>query len=159
MADAYKAVREELIAALKGGHAHARLDDVLKDFPAKLRGESAGLAYSAWQLLEHIRIAQNDIVRFCAYEDGKYKELSFPDDYWPKQAAPPSAAAWDHSIAAIGKDREEMIRLLERGELGERFAWGDGQTLLREAILLIDHNSYHTGELLVLRRLLGIWPH
>jgi hypothetical protein len=158
MADAYKAVREELIAALQGGHAHARLDDVLKDFPAKLRGESAGLAYSAWQLLEHIRLAQNDIVRFCAYEDGKYKELSFPDDYWPKQAAPPSAAAWDHSIAAIGKDREEMIRMLERGELVERFAWGDGQNLLREAILLIDHNSYHTGELLVLRRLLGIWP-
>jgi len=158
MTDAYKAVRDELIAALKGGHAHAPLDDVLKDFTPKLRGERAGLAYSAWQLLEHLRIAQNDIVRFCAYENGKYKELNFPDDYWPKQAVPPSEAAWDHSIASVSKDREEMIRLLERGDLTESFAWGNGQNLLQEAITLIDHNSYHTGELLALRRLLGIWP-
>jgi hypothetical protein len=109
-------------------------------------------------LLEHIRIAQIDIVRFSQNEDGKYEELNFPDDYWPTALAPKSAKAWDDSVTAVRVDRDAMIRLLEDGRLTQAFAWGDGQTLLREAITLIDHNSYHTGELLALRRLLSIWP-
>jgi hypothetical protein len=151
-------IRKELIAGLNGGNAHAKLEDVLKNFPAKLRGEKAGLAYSAWQLLEHIRIAQDDIVRFSDNHKGTYKEMKWPDDYWPKEAAPPSAKAWDASVAAVRADCDAMIRLLEKGSLTEPFPWGAGQTLMREAITLIDHNSYHAGELLALRRLLGIWP-
>jgi hypothetical protein len=151
-------IRKELIAGLKGGQAHVKMEDVLKNFPAKLRGEKAGLAYSAWQLLEHIRIAQDDIVHFSDNHKGTYKEMKWPDDYWPKEAAPPSAKAWDASVAAVRTDCEAMIRLLEKGSLTEPFPWGDGQTLMREAITLIDHNSYHAGELLALRRLLGIWP-
>jgi hypothetical protein len=158
-------LRKELIAGLKGGNAHARFEDVVAGFPARLRGEKpqgekAGLPYSAWQLLEHIRLAQNDILRFCNNHDGSYRELNFPDDYWPKAAAPPSAHAWDKSVAAVLLDREAMIQFIgdARHNLAAPFPWGDGQNLLREAILVIDHNSYHVGELLALRRLLGVWP-
>jgi len=163
--DLESALRKELIAALKGGNAHARFEDVVADFPPRLRGEkprgeNGGLPYSAWQLLEHIRLAQNDILRFCNNHDGSYREMNFPDDYWPKAAAPPSAHAWDKSIAAVLSDREAMIQLIADGRhnLAAPLPWGHGQNLLREAILVIDHNSYHVGELLVLRRLLGIWP-
>ncbi len=154
------ALRQELIAALKGGNAHARFEEVVADFPARLRGEKAGLPYSAWQLLEHIRLAQNDILRFCNNQDGSYREMNFPDDYWPKAAAPPGARAWDQSIAAVLSDREAMIQLVgdARHNLAAPFAWGDGQNILREAILIVDHTAYHVGELLTLRRLLGIWP-
>ncbi len=86
-----RALRQELIAALKGGNAHVRFEEVVANFPARLRGETGGLPYSAWQLLEHIRLAQNDILRFSTNHDGSYRELNFPDDYWPKSAAPPSA--------------------------------------------------------------------
>jgi hypothetical protein len=154
------ALRQELISALKGGNAHARFEEVVADFPAHLRGERAGLPYSAWQLLEHIRLAQNDILRFSANEDGSYRELKFPDDYWPKAAAPPSARAWENSISSVLSDRDAMIQRVGdlRHNLVAAFPWGDGQNLLREAVLIIDHTSYHVGELLTLRRLLGIWP-
>jgi len=154
------ALRRELVAALKGGNAHARFEDVVAKFPVHLRGHKAGLPYSAWQLLEHIRLAQNDILKFCNYPDGNYRELNFPDDYWPKSAAPPSDDAWEKSIASMLADREAMIQLVSdrKRKLDEVFEWGDGQNLLREVILVVDHNSYHTGELLTLRRLLRIWP-
>jgi hypothetical protein len=154
------ALRRELVAALKGGNAHARFEDVVAKFPVQLRGSKAGLPYSAWQLLEHIRLAQNDILRFCNYQDGGYREMNFPDDYWPKSASPPSEKAWEESIASALADREAMIQLVSDAgrKLAEAFAWGDGQNLLREAILVVDHNSYHTGELVSLRRLLRIWP-
>lgn len=154
------ALRKELIATLSGGNAHARFEDVVADFPAHLRAEKKGLPYSAWQLLEHIRLAQNDILRFSANHDGSYKELNFPDDYWPKSAAPPNAQAWEKSVAATLADREAMARLIAdpKQNLAAAFPWGEGQNLLREAILIIDHTAYHVGELLALRRLLGIWP-
>ena len=155
-----RALRQELIAALNGGNAHVRLEDVAADFPAHLQGEKCGLSYSGWQLLEHIRLAQNDILRFSTNHDGSYQEMRFPDDYWPKSAAPPSARAWQKSVAAVLADREAMIRLIRdpRQNLAAAFPWGEGQNLLREAILIIDHTSYHVGELVTLRRLLGIWP-
>ncbi len=114
------AVRQELIAALEGGNAHARFEDVVANFPARLRGEKpsgekGSLPYSAWQLLEHIRLAQNDILRFCNNQDGSYREMNFPDDYWPKAAAPPGAHAWDQSVAAVLSDREAMIRSCATG--------------------------------------------
>lgn len=154
------ALRKELIAALKGGNAHARFEEVVANFPARLQAEKVGLPYSAWQLLEHIRLAQNDILRFSTNHDGSYKELNFPDDYWPKSAAPPSAHAWEKSVASVLSDRQAIIQLLDdpHQNLTAAFPWGDGQTLLREAILVIDHTAYHVGELLTLRRLLGIWP-
>jgi hypothetical protein len=154
------AARKELVALLNGGNAHARFEDVVADFPAQLWGEKAGLPYSAWQLLEHIRIAQHDILRFSTNHDGSYEELNFPDDFWPKAAAPSNARAWDKSVAHVLSDREAMIQLVQnpRHDLAEAFSWGDGQNLLREALLIADHTSYHVGELLTLRRLLGIWP-
>jgi hypothetical protein len=153
-------IRQELVAALKGGNAHAGFEDVIADFPAHFRAETGGLPYSAWQLLEHIRLAQSDILRFSTNHDGNYKESKFPDDYWPKAAAPPSARAWENSIASVLSDRERVIQLVgdPQQDLVAAFAWGDGQNLLREAILIIDHTGYHVGELLALRRLLGIWP-
>ena len=153
-------LRRELIAALQGGNAHVRLEGVVAKFPAPLRGETGGLPYSAWQLLEHIRMAQNDILRFSTNYDGSYRELDFPGDYWPKSAAPPSARAWQKSVAAVLADRDAMVELIgdPRHNLIAAFPWGDGQNLLREAILVIDHNSYHIGELLALRLLLVIWP-
>jgi hypothetical protein len=153
-------LRRELIAALKGGNAHARFEDVVSNFPVRQRGEKGGLPYSAWQLLEHIRLAQNDILRFSTNHDGSYRELSFPDDYWPKTAAPPGSGAWEKSEASVLSDRDSMVQLVDdpRSDLVAAFPWGEGQNLLREAILAIDHNSYHIGELLTLRRLLGIWP-
>jgi hypothetical protein len=153
-------LRKELIAGLQGGNAHARIEEVTAKFPVDLRGENAGLPYSAWQLLEHIRIAQNDILRFSTNHDGSYQELNFPDDYWPKSAAPPTSRAWAQSVASVLADRDALVELIgdPRQDLIAAFPWGEGQNLLREAILVIDHNSYHTGELLTLRRLLGIWP-
>jgi len=153
-------LRQELIAALRGGNAHVSFEEIVADFPAHLRAEKASLPYSAWQLLEHIRIAQNDILRFSKYEDGKYKELNFPEDYWPKDSAPPSALAWNRSVASVLSDRDEMVQVVQdqRSSLTDAFPWGNGQNLIREAILIIDHTSYHVGELLALRRMLGIWP-
>ncbi len=153
-------LRRELAAALRGGNAHARFEDVVADFPAHLRAKKAGLPYSAWQLLEHIRIAQNDILRFSANHDESYEELAFPDDYWPRGAAPPDAAAWQSSVESVVADRSAMIQLVgdSRNDLAAAFPWGVGQNLMREAILIADHTSYHVGELVALRRLLGIWP-
>ena len=154
------ATRRELIAALEGGNAHARFEEVVADFPARLQGEKHGLPYSAWQLLEHIRLAQNDILRFSTNYDGSYEEMKFPDDYWPKSAAPPNAGAWKKSVASVIADRKAMIKLIRDPHQNPSapFPWGDGQNLLREAMLIVDHTAYHVGELLTLRRLLGIWP-
>ena len=154
------AVRRELIAALNGGNAHARFEDVVADFPTRLQGEKRGLPYSAWQLLEHMRLAQNDILRFSTNYDGSYEEMKFPDDYWPKSSAPTNDRAWEKSVAAVLADRNAMIKLIRdpHQNLFAAFPWGDGQNLLREAILIVDHNAYHVGELVALRRLLGIWP-
>jgi hypothetical protein len=155
-----QALREQLVTALEGGNAHATFDEVVDKFPAHLRGQKAGLPYSAWQLVEHIRIAQEDILQFSDNREGKYKPKKWPEAYWPKESAPPSESAWERSIAAIQRDRDAMIALIRdaRSDLAEPFSWGDGQNLIREAILIVDHNANHIGELLTLRRLLGIWP-
>jgi uncharacterized damage-inducible protein DinB len=119
-----------------------------------------GLPYSAWQIVEHIRIAQRDILDFSRNGDGSYKPRKWPQAYWRKSASPPSAKAWGESIRQIRLDRKAFEALLKAAGddgLTEPFAWGDGQTLLREALLIADHAAYHTGELIVLRRLLGAW--
>jgi hypothetical protein len=156
-----KGLRSELKKLLDGGQAHATFEDSVKSMPVKLRGVVPdGLPYSVWQIVEHIRIAQRDILDFSRNEDGSYKPRKWPDDYWPKTAAPPSAAAWEKSIKAINADRSAFEKLLVKAsddDLVTPFAWGEGQTLLREALLVVDHMAYHVGELIVLRRLLGAW--
>jgi hypothetical protein len=153
-------LRTQLISLLDGGQAHATFGDAVKNFPAKLRGAvPAGLPYSAWQLLEHIRIAQRDILNFSAPPTGGYHAMKWPEDYWPKEKEPPSPDSWDHSIAEVHADREKFKALILRpgADLAKPFLWGTGQNLLREALLIADHAAYHTGELIVLRRLLGAW--
>ncbi len=156
-----QALRKQLQALMDGGQAHASFEDAVKDFPADLCGiVPDSLPYSAWQILEHIRIAQRDILDFSNNADGSYKPRTWPDDYWPKNPQPPSADAWTQSIHQAREDRKAFERLLKSADdaaLVAPFAWGDGQSLLREAFLIADHAAYHTGELIVLRRLLGAW--
>jgi hypothetical protein len=153
-------LREQLIALLQGGQAHVTFDEALKSFPAELRGAVPhNLPYSAWQLLEHLRISQRDILNFSAPPTGGYHPMRWPQDYWPQLAEPPSAHAWDQSITAIHSDLKHFIAIIENpsADLFKPFRWGDGQNLLREALLIADHNAYHLGELIVLRRLLNAW--
>jgi len=153
-------IRRQLLVLLKGGQAHVSFDDAVKDLPSDLRGKvPAGLPHSAWQVLEHMRITQRDILHFTAPPTGGYHPLQWPEDYWPKSPEPPSSNAWEQSIAAIRSDREHFEALLTKpdADLAKPFRWGDGQNLLREALLIADHTAYHLGELIVLRRLLGAW--
>jgi uncharacterized damage-inducible protein DinB len=156
-----QALRKQLQALLDGGQAHATFDDAVKGFPAKLQGVvPEALPYSAWQILEHIRITQRDILDFSRNTDGSYKELKWPDEYWPESAEPANAEAWEKSIEQVREDRKAFEKLLSSADdaaLVAPFAWGDGQSLLREALLLADHDAYHVGELIVVRRLLGAW--
>jgi uncharacterized damage-inducible protein DinB len=149
---------KELISLLKKGNAHASFNDAIKDIPFDdLSKKPGNLPYSIWQLSEHIRITQKDILDFSSSKN--YKALNWPDDYWPKEAAPKNEAAWKRSIDEIQKDLKSFIELLkdENADLLAPFGHGDGQNLLREALLIADHTSYHTGEIIVLRRLLGNW--
>lgn len=158
--DEQAALRKQLIALLRGGQAHVTFDDAVKDFPAKLRGSiPSNLPYSAWQLLEHLRITQRDILNFSAPPTGGYHPIPWPDGYWPESQEPPSANAWEQSIAAVRTDLEHFEALIQnpKSDLYKPFRWGDGQNLLREALLIADHTAYHLGELVVLRRLLGVW--
>ena len=151
---------KQLVALLDGGQAHATFADAVKDLPAKLRGTVPdGLPYSAWQLLEHMRIALKDILDFSAPPTGGYHGMKWPDAYWPKEPAPASPEAWDRSVAAIDTDLEKFKTLLLKpgADLAKPFLWGTGQNLLREALLIADHQAYHIGELVLLRRLLGAW--
>ncbi len=151
-------LREHLMELLNGGNAHAGFDDAVKDFPGKLRGQKPErFPHSPWMLLEHLRIAQEDILEFST--NPKYKSRKWPDDYWPKTGAPPTATAWDESIQQFRKDLQAMQDLVAdpKTDLYQRIPWGDGQTILREALLLADHNSYHVAQLIDVRRLLGAW--
>jgi hypothetical protein len=154
-------LRQQLKALLDGGQAHATFEQAVKDMPAKLQGVvPEGLPYSAWKLLEHIRITQRDILDFSRNDTGSYRELKWPDEYWPKNPEPPDADAWHKSIEQIREDRqafEKLIDLVDDPNLIKPFAWGKGQNLLREALLIADHEAYHLGELVLLRRLLGAW--
>ena len=153
-------LRAHLQELIRGGHAHVTFDDAIAELPASLRGTRPdSLPYSPWELVEHIRIAQRDILDYAiARNKAGYKELEWPKNYWPKSPAPPSAKAWDDAIAAVRADREEMERLVQDGDLFAKLpAATEGHTLLRQALLLADHNAYHIGELVAVRRLLGAW--
>jgi hypothetical protein len=151
----------ELKMLLDGGQAHAPFAAAVKDFPANLRGVvPEGLPYSAWQIVEHMRIALRDILDFSRNEDGSYKPRKWPESYWPESAEPPDADAWESCLLGIRKDSKAFEGLLKAAgdsKLVEPFDWGDGQNLLHEAFLIAAHTSYHTGELIIVRRLLGAW--
>jgi len=151
-------IRDQVVALLKGGQAHVTFDDAVKDFPAKQRGvKPNGMPYTAWQLLEHIRIAQWDILEFS--RDSKHTSPKWPEGYWPEAEKPTSDAAWDKSIAAVKRSLLEMQNLINdpKTDLNATIPHGTGQTILREALLLADHNAYHVGQLVIVRRLLGAW--
>ena len=151
-------LREHLIALLKGGQAHATFDNAVEDFPAEVRGKKVkGLPHTAWMLLEHLRIAQWDILEFS--RDAKHKSPDWPKGYWPKEEAPRSASGWDESVKRFHADLKAMQDLVRnpKTDLFAKIPWGDGQTILREALLVADHNAYHVAEVIYLRRLLGIW--
>jgi len=153
-----KALREHLLYLLRGGGAHAGFDAAIKGLPAALSGKRPkGAAHSPWEILEHMRLAQWDILEFS--RNPKYVPLEFPSGYWPKTAAPPSDRAWAKSVRAFRADLEAMCELVsaESTDLYAPIPHGDGQTILREALLVADHNAYHLGEMILMRRLLGVW--
>lgn len=151
-----EALRTHLRKLLDWRDAHAGFDAAVDAIPPEFRGrQPEGLPYSPWQLLEHLRLAQHDILDFCRNPD--YGEMKWPDDYWPASAEPPSAESWDESIAAYRADRKALQQLADEADLFARIPHGSGQTYLRELLLVADHNAYHVGQLVAVRRLLGIW--
>jgi hypothetical protein len=148
------ALRKQLDDCLKGHGAHLDFDSAVKDFPPELRGRKTDGPHTAWQLLEHLRISQHDILDFCI--NPHYKEIKWPDSYWPPTPEPPDESAWDKSVSSFQKDLEAMRKLVAdpKQDLFARILHGEGQTLLREALLVIDHNSYHLGQLVFLRKAL-----
>jgi DinB superfamily len=157
-ADHEQSLRKHLFELLAGGSAHANFDDVIKGLPPKLRGaKPPKFPHTAWMLLEHLRLAQWDILEFS--RNPKHVSSPWPSGYWPKTEAPPNAAAWNKSVQQFRRDLKAMQALVanRKTDLFARIPWGDGQTILREALLLADHNSHHLGQLLDVRRLLGAW--
>jgi DinB family protein len=153
-----KSLRKHLLELLNGGHAYATFDKIIADFPPKLRGEKpAGLPHSAWMLLEHLRLAQWDILDFS--RNPKYTAPKWPEGYWPESPSPASTSAWDKSIKSFRDHLDAMKKLVSdpKTDLFAKIPWGDGQTILREALLIADHNAHHLGQLIDVRRLLGIW--
>jgi Mn-containing catalase len=152
-----KDLREHLLFLLAGGGAHLDFDKAVAKLPKKFRGaKPANVPHTPWRLLEHMRLAQNDILDFCT--NPKYHEKSWPQDYWPKSDAP-SEAEWEKSIDDFRRDLKRMQELVKHTgtDLFAKIPWGDGQTYLREALLVADHNAYHLGELVLVRRALGTW--
>jgi hypothetical protein len=154
-----RSLREHLISLLEGGGAHAKFDDVVRGLPPKCRGtKPAGIPHTPWMLLEHLRIAQWDILEFS--RNAKHVSPGWPEGYWPCSEAPPSAGAWDNSANKFRKDLRAMCDLVvnPKTDLFARIPWGDGQTILREALLMADHSAYHIAQLVDARRALGAWP-
>lgn len=153
-----QALRLHLVQLLEGGHAHASFDHATRGFPVEKAGERPqGLPYSAWELLEHMRIAQHDILRFS--QSAEHRSPEWPSGYWPKAPTPRHQDEWAKSLKQFLGDLAEFLAMVRdpKSDLYTPFPWGDGQTLLREALLIADHNSYHLGQLVLVRRLLGSW--
>ena len=153
-----QSIRKHVVDLLTGGSAHAGFEEAVKDMPVEARGKRPkGVEHSPWEVLEHLRIAQWDILEFT--RDPKHVSPEFPAGYWPKSAEPPHAHAWDKSVEAFRRDHKAMIDLIadESTDLMKPLEHGSGQTPMREALVLADHNAYHLGELILLRRLLGAW--
>jgi hypothetical protein len=153
-----QALREHVVHLLQGGGAHLNFEQAVAGLPQDLRGAKVeGVSHTPWRLLEHMRIAQWDIVEFS--RNPAHVSPEFPDGYWPERDAPPDSESWDRSLAAFRADLQAMIDLVADvdTDLCARIPHGDGQTILREALLVADHNAYHLGQLVLLRRCLGSW--
>jgi DinB superfamily len=153
-----QALRQHLLDLLKGGHAHLDFEKASAGVPVKLRGaKPLSLPFTPWRLIEHMRIAQWDILQFSV--DPHHVSPNFPDGYWPKADTPSNSEAWDQSVAAFRADLKAMMNLVaDPGtDLFTPIPHGQGQTILREALLVADHNAYHLGQLVTVRRLLGAW--
>ncbi len=151
-------LREHLVYLLRGGGAHLDFEAAIAGLPVELRAASvAGVPHTPWRLLEHLRICQWDILRFC--RDPQHISPDFPDGYWPDGDAAPDDLAWDRSAQSFREDRQAMVQLVENSKTGllAKIPHGNGQTLLRETMLVADHNAYHLGQLVFLRRCLGAW--
>jgi hypothetical protein len=154
-----RSLRQHLVYLLQGGGAHATFDQIIAGIPVKLRGRKpVGLPHSPWMLLEHMRIAQWDILEFS--RNPKHVSPQWPEGYWPTTEAPPSPAAWNASVSKFSQDLKALQSLVKnpKTDLFARIPWADEQTILREALLVADHNAYHLGQMLDARRLLGAWP-
>ena len=152
-------VRDLLARSLGWPEAHVTFDDAVRDLPEELRGSRpASLPHSPWDLLEHIRIVQRDILDFSL--DGRYDKLEWPTDYWPTTPGPPDPEAWDRSIAAVREDRDRLLSLVRDAQvdLTAVVPHGTDQTYRREILLVVDHTAYHVGQLVLVRKLLGAWP-
>jgi hypothetical protein len=153
-------LREHVLALLDGGNAHLDFEAAIADLPAELQGaKPPGLSHTPWRLLEHMRIAQWDILRFSI--DPNHVSPEFPTGYWPEGDAPPNPSAWDRSVESFRSDLQAMKDLIAdpTTDLFAPILHGQGQTILREALLVADHNSYHLGQMVVVRRLIGAWDH
>jgi len=156
--DPHQALRQQLIEFLAGGNAHLKFEDAIKGISPKLQGtKPPKFPHSPWMLLEHLRIAQWDILEFS--RNAKHKSPDWPSGYWPKTEAPPKADAWEKSVEQFESDLKAMQALVKdhKTDLFARIPWGDGQTVLREALLMADHNAYHLAQMVDVRRLLGDW--
>ncbi|MFI5139852.1 MAG: DinB family protein [Sphingobacteriales bacterium] len=156
MDDQHKKLIDELTKLLLGGNAHLSLSDALAGLQPRLRDlKPDNTPYSIWQLLEHIRIAQWDMLQFC--KDAEHKSPKWPEEYWPKESAPEDESAWNASITQINSDLDEFIALMEHSDIYQKIPHGGGQSILREALQIADHNAYHIGEIIAVRRFLGDW--
>ena len=152
-------LREQVLKLLDWEDAHVGFDAAVEGIATQHRGAApAGIPFSPWQLLEHLRITQQDILDFC--RNPAYKERSWPGDYWPPGPSPPTRSAWEESVTAFRRDRDALKKLAGDSsiDLFARIPHGTGQTYLRELLLIADHSSYHVGQLVLVRRALGIWP-
>ena len=157
--DTDRVLREHLRYLLQEGGAHVAFEPAVADLPAALRGaKPTGVPHSPWQILEHLRIAQRDILEFI--RNPRHVSPEFPDGYWPKGDAPPDDAAWDRSVANFQADQRDLLALVAdtAANLFAPIPHGEGQTILREALLAADHNAYHLGQLVIIRRAFGAWP-
>ncbi|QEM12062.1 DinB family protein [Mucilaginibacter rubeus] len=147
---------DEIIHLLQGGNAHADLKKAVDGLSPQLRGAKVDkLPYTIWQLVEHIRIAQWDMLEFS--KDGNHQSPKWPEAYWPKELEPQDDQTWNNSLKQIDDDLNELIELVKTGDIYGKILHGDGQTILREALQAADHNAYHIAEIIVIRRLLGAW--
>ncbi len=156
MADQHQILIKELEKLLNGGSAHAGLSKALEGLTTEQLGEKPGpLPYSIWQLTEHIRIAQWDMLEFS--KDPHHQSPKWPGEYWPTETAPANQEAWNKSVQQIQADLREMISLLHKADIYTPLPHGNGQSILREALQVADHTAYHTAEIIVIRRLIGAW--
>ena len=156
--DPHASLRQHLVELLTGGHAHAAFEDAIEGLPANLRGvKPANFPHSGWMILEHLRIAQWDILEFS--RNKQHESPKWPEGYWPRTEGPPTESAWTRSVEQFQADLKAMQDLVTnpKTDLFAKIPWSDGQTILREALLVADHNAYHIAQLVDVRRLLGAW--